>query len=628
MKRAFFILFSFFTTLAIAQQWSGVLPSTRAIDWSATNVGVPGGIPTGRTQCGSTIAPYNGTAAAINNAIAACGTNQYVLLGAGTFNLSSGITFNGKSNVTLRGSGADQTVLAFSNVSGCVFGNADICVAGNSGVWGGSPGTVYNWTDGYGQGTTTLTFSSVSGISKGDLLVLDQLDDSSDTGNIFICGTTRCANEGNNPGRDGNRNQQQFVQVTGVNSSAKTVTITPGIYMPNWRSSQTPQAWDLGNIGGGVVTGVGIENLSLDATKDGGSNQDTVTEFTIAYGCWFRGVRSINGNRNHVWGVTQAHLQLQDSYFYGTKYEASQSYGVEMFTGSDNLIQNNIFQQVTTPLLSGDTAGTVWAYNFSINDLYTNSNFMIPSAWSHDAGNEMILFEGNIGAGWVLDDIHGTGAMMTAFRNRWTGVEDSQQMNQTQPFINSAGTRYTNAIGNVLGTAGYHTTYQQTTGTSGNAGQYTVDILGCCEAVGTLWQGSSGDSLVSSTLMRWGNWDAASNAVRFVASENGSSAPSYPGLKNPNSTLPRSFYLSSQPSWWAFPNGSPSSWPAIGPDVSSGNLPNTGGYASQNPAMSCYANVMGGPSTGTGKVLTFNADTCYASSGGVAPPTQLQATVH
>src|ERR1700693_3561587 len=108
-----------------AQPWSGIIDPSRAIDWS--NVGVPGGIPTNRTQCGSTIAAYTGTADAINNALAACSSNQYVLLGSGTFSLSSGITFGHHSNLTLRGSGANQTFIVFAGSAACGGMTADAC---------------------------------------------------------------------------------------------------------------------------------------------------------------------------------------------------------------------------------------------------------------------------------------------------------------------------------------------------------------------------------------------------------------------------------------------------------------------------------------------------------------------
>lgn len=122
------------------QNWSGILSTSRAVNWS--NAGVIGGIPTTRTQCGSTIAAYTGSTAAINSALAACGANQYVLLGPGTFNLSSGgINFDGVSSVTLRGSGPDQTFLVMGSGSGLGCsngGNATVCINGSFN-WSGGP---------------------------------------------------------------------------------------------------------------------------------------------------------------------------------------------------------------------------------------------------------------------------------------------------------------------------------------------------------------------------------------------------------------------------------------------------------------------------------------------------------
>src|SRR5882672_6757105 len=89
-----------FSGAALAQQWSGILSPSRAINWSSA--GVTGGIPNRTTIC-STLNP-GATAAQINSAIAACPSGQVVLLNAGTYTLSSSIKFS-KSNVTLRGAG-------------------------------------------------------------------------------------------------------------------------------------------------------------------------------------------------------------------------------------------------------------------------------------------------------------------------------------------------------------------------------------------------------------------------------------------------------------------------------------------------------------------------------------------
>src|SRR5579862_4720705 len=107
-----FLVFLCFPKPSVAQNWSGILSSSRATNW--TQAGVVGGVPSANwSQCGKTIAAYSGTAAAINSAMAACSPNTYVLLGAGTFSLSSTITM--VPNVVLRGSGANSTLIVFSN---------------------------------------------------------------------------------------------------------------------------------------------------------------------------------------------------------------------------------------------------------------------------------------------------------------------------------------------------------------------------------------------------------------------------------------------------------------------------------------------------------------------------------
>src|ERR1700761_2514776 len=98
--------------MAHAQAWTGVLDPSRAVNWS--NAGAT--IPTGRTQCGSTVSAGT-SASTIQSLLNACSSGTYLLLGAGTFNLSNGLSV--PSNVTLRGSGANSTFLVFSAYINC-----------------------------------------------------------------------------------------------------------------------------------------------------------------------------------------------------------------------------------------------------------------------------------------------------------------------------------------------------------------------------------------------------------------------------------------------------------------------------------------------------------------------------
>ncbi len=142
-----------------AQNWSGILSSSRATDW--TKAGLPAILPDGettpnawtpptRTQCGSTIST-GASAATINAALAACASGHYVLLGPGIFSISADITLGNQSGVTLRGSGADQTFLNFSG--GAIhFDN----------VSQGSASAT--WTAGYTAGTTIISTSGAPSV--------------------------------------------------------------------------------------------------------------------------------------------------------------------------------------------------------------------------------------------------------------------------------------------------------------------------------------------------------------------------------------------------------------------------------------------------------------------------------
>lgn len=626
--------------------WSGILDPSRAINW--TQAGVVGGIPDANwTQCGSTIAAYTGTAAAINAQIAKCPANTYVLLGPGTFNLSTGIVMY--SNVVLRGSGANSTFLVMTGNYGCGGNTAWICFSQDPTWFGYAYMNTANWSGGYAPGATSITLTGLTKpLSVGQYIYLDQADDLSDPGTLFVCESTSvrpaCSLEGAaGAGRSISgtyRSQIQIVKITNVTGSS--YTITPGLYGSRWNASKSPGAWWPNT----TLVNAGVENLSVDNTNSGAIGG---VVFANAANCWVKGIRSLNGNRNHVWLLLSSHITVQDSYFYGTKHAASVSYGVESFGTTDDLIVNNVFQRISAPVMLGNNQGTVYAYNFSINNYINLPSFLSMQVDEHDAGVLYNLFEGNIGAFFYGDIFHGTGGANTFFRNRWNGHEC------TAGICTGGGdfairldsyNRAENAIGNVLGTTGIHKSYENGlnppiyyTGHGGTEGSVTVP----------------NDSLVSYTLMRWGNYDTATGTVRWCGNSSNpewsttcagtSEVPTglsqYANAVPSSTTLPASFYYGAQPSWW--PSGKP--WPPIGPDVFNGNLglcnggsypynmatsssfctggtftaSDAGGHANSNPAMDCYLSKMAGPPDGSGAALNFNADTCYSQSTPAAP---------
>lgn len=565
---------------------TGVISASRRTTW--TNAGA-GPIPPRTTQCGSTIGPYSGTAAAINNAIQNCTAGQHVRLGAGTFNLSTGITFEGKANVTLRGAGPDRTFLKFTNDDPCEGGNADICVTPAYINWTGGPQNTANWTAGYAVGTTQITLSSVANLAVNSILILDQLNDSNtDNGEYWVCGSGGvgyCSSSGSSGVGRTNRQQMFVTRVVAVNGNV--VTIADPLVQPNWRASQSPGAFWAG-IGGPipVLLGVGIEDLSVDHTNSGGANFGIM--FGNANSSWIKNVRSValapSGLRAHVRFYQSAHITVRDSYTYG-KVGSTANYGLESYMASHLLIENNIGECMTGFTVTDTSVGSVYAYNYTRSNCYVNPNWMQPSASFHSPGNAFVLLEGNDGAGLQLDEIHGTADFITAFRNRFHGWEPGKS-SQTVGVNNYAFSRFQNIVGNVLGTSSYHLNYERAAGGTSSGCHQSIYALG--------WGGNCNnggiipdDPLVKLTMLRWGNYDTVTNTAQFNPAEVPVGLAKYANTLPSSQALPASLYLSQRPTWWP----ATTAWPPIGPDVTGGDEPNVAGHVYSIPAKRCHASL-------------------------------------
>jgi hypothetical protein len=605
------------TSSGQAQQWSGIIDPSRAVDWSGA--GVTGGIPSRSTVCAnpslvspdtvmnissisqaaypsktvtvnttgaltSHVAPthyiliagvtadpgYNGTfeiqsvgtntftynafsdslvssggavgtatatraeenTAAINAAIGGCAANQVVSLPSGTWHVA-GIGVYSHDNVTIRGAGADQTILMANQGDPCHGLYSAVCFTSADSHHSHGLSNLVSWTAGYAQGTTTITLASVPNLKVGSPIILDQLSDSAapcDDGSIVVQdSTTACASatspgitgpfslEGNagNAARLG-RDQVQVVTVTscgGVTTPGDpcsgtnvSVGISPGLYMTNWSSGKSPEAW-WANY---PIQGVGLEDVSVDA-----SGVPLIgVEFFNCLNCWVTGSRLVATSRAHVQITQSAHVTVRNTYQYLTRNSQSQSYGTECALGSDLLVENNIYQGIAAPdMINGACSGTVIAYNYSINNFYTASiGFNSGSADTHTAGIDNLLFEGNVGGQYSADVFHGTHHKVTLFRNRLSGPQPACWLsgsdfltatfgacgNNLSPIVLLSFSRFFNVIGNVLGITGTPTGY-----TSGNSPIYALGY-GDSENGVTV----PSDPNVTTTLMRWGNCDA------------------------------------------------------------------------------------------------------------------------
>jgi hypothetical protein len=663
--------------------WSGILDPSRAYDWRY-NVGFT--VPSYTTPCptqptlqtGSSNASANTTA--INNAIASCTSTQNVVnLPVGTYYIA-GFTWAGKSNVVVRGAGPNDTYLYDTTPAGCYgYTGAGFCMGANA-MWSGNaavqPGgsQACSWTAGYSQGTTSITLNSCGSTPPvGGILVLDQADDTTDTGGIFLCSTydsaVNCTQKGNSSpsnadgrvisGTEYSEQQLTIIQsVSGSGSGPYTVTISPGVYFNNIRTSQNPGAWWASSN----ITLDGLENLTLDHSTDTSTNIGGLIIWCNH--CWVKNVRSIDCKTNCVDMITDVQPVVRDSYFYGAQSYGTNSYTVEMSQVSGALVENNIMQNTMSPDIKDAVTGSVSAYNFT--PLIASPNYMQGMYASHNSGSAFNLFEGNATTEFIADDVWGTSDLITMFRNHVVGWQPNYTL-MTVSLNMDAGVRALNVIGNVLGEPGYHTQYESYA-TSTTAGVYrSVNGGATYSGAGTPskgiyllgWSNTSGlgvcttppvcDPLTWATMMRWGNYDTVDGAVEWNSTEASPGAVAYVNLNSVplNQTLPSSFYLSATPSWF----GSVP-FPPYGPDVSNGTTgictsgtynglwvtsssqcnggsytaPAWGGHANANPAQNCYLNVMNGPPDGSGSVLSFDANVCYY--GAPAPPTNVVASPH
>lgn len=588
--------------------------------------GVEGGIPSANwpacntTQCQAvTMAGTAVTAAQINAAIqSASGHNgEIVVLAAGTYNISdNGIDFDGTDHVVVRGAGPDSTKLVMSNTCASLGQFAPICIHAHSlnGYYTGEntiPSHVVNWTAGYGQGSTQVTLSNTTGLAVGQIFWLDQLDEATDTGNIWNClaiftGTSGCTEQGGNGGSLGRtcnagpcHSQHQVERVVSCSpacggAGSTVVTVDRPIYMPNWRSGQSPGAWWGGT--GTLVEYNGLEELSVDANAAGGTHI-----VSIVYGVnnWVKHVRLLyapTGQKTHIVFYGSSRNTVRDSYVYGTAGDTGNSthYGVEDYGGCDNLVENNIWQHRTSPFVRDGGCGSVYAYNYFFDDFYSVSPpWMQAGLYSHESGNNMILDESNEGVGIKYDSVHGTSHLFTELRNYQWGT-DIGKNTETNAIMLHPFQRYHAFLCNVLGTSGYHNKYQSTE---------ADDLANNPNLVTSIWRfrlwgnanGNYFDQTVQpGSIMRWGNWDVVSSSnvtstndqtgTRWVSSEVPTGDSYLPNPVPSSQSCPVSYYLSTKPPFWS----ASTPWPAVGPDVTGGNITNLGGHAWKIPAKQCY----------------------------------------
>jgi len=621
-------------TLAIpcpgsAQNWTGVLDSSRAIDWS--NSGVPGGIPYRTTACATISASTysNGATdatAGIQSALNSCASGQVVALSTGTFLINSGLKI--PSNVTLRGAGTRSTILNAKGTGGAVIAMGSGSPSASSSV---------NITGGASAGSTSLTLSSTTGITTGSYLLITELNDASYVTITVPNGTCSWCD---NSMWSGTRARGQIVEVLSV--SGTTVGINPGLYTAYGVATGTGPA--MATPYKATAKYAGVEDLQIYANNTGYSANISIAE--CAY-CWVRGVEGNYADGDHVDLNFSYRCEIRDSYFSNAYSHVAGSTDADiMMAGktTGTLVENNILERLhTSVMLNWGAAGNVIGYNYSTGsyDSSATNSVMIDFA-VHGAHPQFNLWEGNVTPHIFPDSFWGTGAYNTAFRNwstgttlvapyadgtytgrkviNWAGGHLANQQNRGISLAFTQ-TRY-NLIGNVAGSADA-TTAAGSLYNSGPAACTSCEVAPANRNYsGTFYafdfgynngSDTNGGSVPAawvgvsySTAVLHGNYDTASKSVIWNS-----------GITQ---SLPASFYRNSKPAWF----GS-IAWPAIGPEVSGGI--DAGGHAYAIPAEACYK----ATARDSNGMLLFDPAACYGTSSTApkpASPSSLTAIVH
>src|SRR6185295_3245127 len=176
-----------------------------------------------------------------------------------------------------------------------------------------------------------------------------------------------------------------------------------------WNSSASPKAgWQ-----SGVATGVGLEDFRIQRTM--------ATQFVIAFNAaadsWVEGVGIIGGTGGGTGGgdngiqiIDSRNITIRSNWwnpYWGGGIYTTTSYGISLAHCSGCLIENNVFNQVESPImLNMGTTGTVVAYNYENYAAGKEGGLQ-----SHQEGPAMNLYEGNSSTKFWADVFHGNTAL-------------------------------------------------------------------------------------------------------------------------------------------------------------------------------------------------------------------------
>jgi hypothetical protein len=518
-----------------------IIPGERRIDWSYA--GIPGGIPARTVVCTTIDSAVYGqgtidATGAIQGALDLCPAGQVVYLPAGTYLLYGTVHLN--DDDTLRGTGPGATILKHAGD----YTRSMVDMRGSVYYQLASLHKTYPVVEAL-KDARTLRLASTSGISPGDVLLINQLNDGDLVDPVGVEGKcTYCGYEG------GDRVLGQFAEVSAVAGDQVTLNLPL-----HWTYEAGLEPWAYQVDAHALVRRAGLEDLTL--TQD-----DPQVEFMIeidgAQYSWVRNVEIENVQRRGMWVIDSLQNEIRECYLHGgiDGYGRDRGYGILLdLHSTNNLVEDNVLSTIDGGgvMAGGGASGNVIAYNYLHEILFDDPWWLIASpSISHSPHPKMNLWEGNSAYKAEADIIHGSSSHNTIFRSQSKGWQSETITTRNNAIEIAAKNTYMNVVGSVLGTPGKSNRYEVLPGQPyDDWSDYVIWALGVGSGVE--------DPDVVATLLRHGNFDYVTNSVVWD-----------PAITNHD--LPDSLYLRARPAWWC----QETPWPAIGPDVA--------GYTQKIPA--------------------------------------------
>jgi hypothetical protein len=480
--------------------------------WSGL-AGVSGGIPSGQTIYTSFTS--SATYAQINAAIAACPSNQVVYCAAGDYTIGGQIVMN-KDGAILRGAtnanGTPATIFHTSTF---------ISVSQGGGFNTSSPAgwNTVNVTAGIARGATTLTLASIpAGCGAGSLLWL-----SAPTGGA-VAGGSFALFLGTDP-------YVQIVKVTGV--SGNNVSFYPAInadFLTSLKASTSTSR---------TYHRMGIENIYLIGNE---------LTYLKSYGtdeCWMKNCVVSNsppGSVRQVYLNTVSRFEIRHCDLGTIDATGSDAYSIFGQDCTGVLVEDNYFHNSPNFYPQLGAQNCVFSYNFCTNVPYAQVvGWLSQIVYNHGCMNSYNLYEGNVIPTYYDDGLLNnpndptSTRCNTHLRERvlgWDGSDGGKIYNCHAFTILDPGVNISIA-GCVLGKVGFHDVYA-----GGGSSMYKIIY--------------DFDPSVTSTIGRYGNWNAVDQGIRSSEALTG------------GQVVANSYLYSSKPSWF----GS-MTWPPFDPSRTS-----------------------------------------------------------